>query len=71
MDCTGYACPPENSHLFTPNPLPAIQETVLATTGFDATMMTGGIITAVLLMLTAGILFVYNHLTHKERNDRD
>lgn len=70
MDCTGYACPPENSHLFTPTPAPSV-ETVLATTGIDNTLMTGGIITAVLLMLTAGILFVYNHMTHKERNDHD
>lgn len=71
MDCTGYACPPENSHLFTPTPVPAIQETVLATTGIDDTLMTGGIITAVLFMLGSGILFAYNHMTHKERNDHD
>lgn len=70
MDCTGYACPPENSYLFTPTPTPVV-ETVLANTGFDATMMTGGIITTVLLMLTGGILFAYNHIKYKERNDHD
>ncbi|QDK01363.1 hypothetical protein SEA_WATERT_94 [Microbacterium phage WaterT] len=39
----------------------------LATTGTDPALMTGGIVTATLLMLGAGILFTYNHLRNKER----
>lgn len=59
--CEGYACPPGNK-------VPAGDVIVhLATTGADPALMTGGIVTAVLLMLGAGILFTYNHLRNKER----
>lgn len=59
--CTGYACPPDNK-------VPAGDVIVhLATTGSDPSLMTGGIIVAVLFMLGGGILFTYNHLRNKER----
>lgn len=65
--CEGYACPPDNSyHLFLPDLAPQ-----LAVTGMDDTLMTGGIITAVLFMLSGGILFAYNHQRNKERKGDD
>lgn len=38
----------------------------LAVTGSDSDLLTGGIITAVLLMLGGGILFAYNHARNKD-----
>lgn len=43
--------------------------TNLATTGTDPNMLVGGIITAALLILGAGILFTYNHMKHKDESN--
>lgn len=63
--CTGYACPPGNK-------VSAGDAIVhLATTGSDPSLMTGGIIVAILFMLGGGILFAYNHQRNKERKRDD
>ena len=63
--CEGYACPP--THKVPSSEV--VVETVhnLAVTGTDLALLTGGIVTATLLMLGAGILFTYNYLRNKER----
>lgn len=64
--CTGYACPPGNKVPAGDVIVRTVHDT-LATTGSDPSLLTGGIIVAVLFMLGGGILFAYNHVRNKER----
>lgn len=58
-ECIGYACPPVNSHMFTPEPY----VTLATTGGYDPT---AGIIVAALLLIAGGALFAYNHMKRGE-----
>lgn len=67
--CTGYACPPGNKVPAGDVIVRTVHDT-LATTGSDPSLLTGGIIVAVLFMLGGGILFAYNHFAKQEERKK-